>query len=102
MTITRKIGLNRGVSRLWLEGSVLSSNGFNHGSLFDVEATITDNGKPCLMISLDSKGSRKVAGNPLRPIIDINGAKLLEGFHAGDMVQIDYIKASKSLMVWGI
>lgn len=34
--ITRKIGLNRGIPRLWLEGSILSTNGFQNGDHFSI------------------------------------------------------------------
>lgn len=34
-TYTRKIGLNRGKPRLWLEGKILDDNGFKHGTVWD-------------------------------------------------------------------
>jgi hypothetical protein len=87
----RTIGLNRGISRLWLEGSVLSSNGFNNGDRYSVK-----NVDGFITIVWHSDGDRKIAGTPQRPIIDINGAKILEGFVKGDVVKLT---VSKGLIV---
>ena len=62
MNIIRKIGKNRGVSRLWIEGKSLASSGWSRGQRFDVVA--------------NTDGKRKVAGTADRPIIDANTDKL--------------------------
>lgn len=69
----RKIGLNRGVPRLWLEGNILLEHGFTHRSGFDVEPST--NG---LTITLNKDGKRHIAGSPDRPIIDICSKVLLD------------------------
>jgi DNA (cytosine-5)-methyltransferase 1 len=90
--LTRKIGLNRGNPRLWLEGKCLIEFGFNHSDRFYV--TNLETVKPCLMITKAFDGNRKVAGNTLRPIIDINGAKILDRFESGDIVSLTLIGES--------
>lgn len=86
-TYTRKIGLNRGKARLWLEGAILSANGFYHGALWGV-AKRDENGSPVLDLVAGQLGDRQIAGMPHRPIVDINSAKLLEGFTPGETVTI--------------
>ena len=72
---TRKIGLNRGKARLWLEGRILSDNGFSHGDAYHVE-TIPGQ----ITITLHSMGSRKIAGKIGREIIDMSGATVSDAF----------------------
>jgi hypothetical protein len=83
--ITRKIGLNRGKRRLWLEGEVLSSNSFYRGDKFT--AVIE---KDELQIYADPDGNRTIAGTADRPIIDINSDKLFAqlGWESGDQIEI--------------
>lgn len=97
--ITRKIGSNRGTVRLWLEGSLLSSNGFNHGDRYNIENNTTDTGLPCLIVSHDADGYRKIAGTAERPIIDCNGAKALQGFATGDTVSVTKLHTGSLLIV---
>lgn len=79
-TYTRKIGQNRGKPRLWLEGAILSENGFmyrdHHG--YRVRWSITRS-PPFLILAVDPEGTRRVAGDNERPIIDINSGALLAG-----------------------
>lgn len=96
---TRTIGLNRGISRLWLEGSVLSSNGFDNGLRYEVTTAYAGE-KPCISLTLNPEGSRKVAGTAQRPIVDINGAKVLAGFSKGDVVEIIQSTDKKSLYIY--
>ena len=74
MTFTTKLGLNRGKSRVWLERGVLRAAGFNHYVQYDA----TPSGKT-LVLTVNPTGARRVAGTPERPIVDINGARILEG-----------------------
>ena len=87
--ITRKIGMNRGNPRLWLEGKLLLDNGFTHGLRYTVTRHGNEFSLDCLTITLDTSGARKIAGTPQRPIIDINGAKVLQCLAHGDTVQIE-------------
>lgn len=64
---TRKLGANRGKTRLWLEGTILSAHGWTTGDKFDV---ILIDG--VLKYVKNTNGKRKVAGKPGRPIIDTN------------------------------
>ena len=75
-TVTRKIGLNKGKRRIWLEGKVLTNAGINHGQRFDTETNGDDN----LLIIIDPAGDRKIAGKPDRPIIDMSAATITSAF----------------------
>lgn len=77
--ITRKIGRNRGKKRLWLEGKVLSENGFPHGTRYLVSIGPKS---ICIMVTTNPllDRARTVAGTPERPIIDINSDKILIPF----------------------
>ncbi len=78
---TRNIGLNRGKPRLWLEGAILLTNGFNHEDIF----TINEIEDGLLITKVDNsffdEPHRKIAGNSARPIIDINSGALLSRFN---------------------
>ena len=84
-TAQRKLGANRGKTRLWLEGKLLSESNWNRGDAFDV---IWLDG--VLRYIKNPNGSRKVAGTEARPIIDTNTDKLSSTLHAstGDKVSI--------------
>ena len=72
--ITRNIGTNRGKPRLWLEGSFLETVGLPHGTPWTLVAR-----DGCLTIqigALEGQRTRKVAGKPGRPVIDIVAASL--------------------------
>ena len=75
-----KIGINRGSTRLWLEGKRLADHGWVRGTRFDV--VFTEDG----MVYTKSKdGKRAVAGTETRPIIDTN-SKLIARFCAGGVM----------------
>ena len=69
MNIIRKIGKNRGVSRLWIEGKSLASSGWSRGQRFDVVWSAD-----ALVYVANTDGKRKVAGTA--DIIDTNTDKL--------------------------
>lgn len=83
-TYTRKIGLNRGKPRLWLEGAILLDNGFTQGDRWEAVRYI-NGGQITLDLVKGALGLRRIAGTPARPIIDINSGSLLEGF-SGEVV----------------
>ena len=78
---TRKVGMNKGRPRIWLEGAELTDNDIKHGMRFNVE---TFDG--IIRIIIDDDGKRKIAGTPARPVIDMTGriiecANLIAGDH---------------------
>lgn len=79
-TYTRKLGINRGKPRLWLEGKILLDNGFNKGDNWSLD--LINNG---FIIKLASEGTRKIAGTPERPIIDINATSILSVIKAPEV-----------------
>lgn len=82
-TYTRKVGLNRGKPRLWLEGKVLSDNGFSCGSPWLLQQVGTG-----LVLHVTPEGNRKVAGTAQRPIIDINSKVLLAGWSGEVLIEV--------------
>jgi len=91
---TRKLGSNRGKTRLWLEGAILSTQGWHTGDKFDV---ILIDG--VLKYSKNTNGKRKVAGKPGRPIIDTNTNAISDTLNAkpGDVVNV--IATAQSITV---
>ena len=81
----RNVGRNRGVARVWLEGEMLLSNGWNNGDRFNVTFA-----KGALVYEKHPAGKRKVAGTPDRPILDTNTRKLSTvcGFSTGDKLPV--------------
>ena len=84
-TATRKLGSNRGKTRLWLEGAILENHGWHTGDRFDV---ILIDG--VLKYAKNTNGKRKVAGKPGRPIIDTNTNAISDTLNAkpGDVVNV--------------
>ena len=84
-TATRKLGSNRGKTRLWLEGNILSAHGWHTGDKFDV---ILIDG--VLKYVKNTNGKRKVAGKPGRPIIDTNTNAISDTLNAspGEVVNV--------------
>ena len=82
---TRKLGSNRGKTRLWLEGNILSSHGWHTGDRFDV---ILIDG--VLKYAKNINGKRKVAGKVGRPIIDTNTNAISDTLNAkaGEVVNV--------------
>ena len=81
----RKLGSNRGKTRLWLEGNILSNHGWSTGDKFDV--VMIDG---VLKYVKNTNGKRKVAGKVGRPIIDTNTDKLSTTLNAkaGEVVNV--------------
>ena len=94
--ITRKIGMNRGKRRIWLEGAVLSDNDINHGMRFDVL-----NHDNVLEIRVGPEGKRKIAGKPGRPIIDMSGATITDSF-ADSVTVVQVTHTTPGLVLTGI
>jgi hypothetical protein len=81
LIITRNIGANRGNPRLWIQGDVLSSCGWNKGDKFDpffADGFIRFRRSP--------NGKRKVAGDHRGPILDTNSKKIHQSL--GDDVEV--------------
>lgn len=88
--ITRKIGSNRGKTRLWIEGPSLAGQDWKLGKPFVAvwqEGTLTYDATLPAGAGLPQ---RKVAGTGQRPIIDTNTGKLAThlGVVTGDTVTI--------------
>ena len=71
-TLQRKIGSNKGKPRLWIEGKALIEAGLPHGTRWDLVSA----SQGALCITANEKGSRKVAGSPDRPVIDVTASSL--------------------------
>tara|TARA_R110000851_G_scaffold39729_7_gene100727 strand:+ start:3491 stop:4579 length:1089 start_codon:yes stop_codon:yes gene_type:complete len=71
-----KIGTNKGVARLWLEGKALEAHGWVTGTNFVAEFK---SGYVVYERVIDgTPRARKVAGKEGRPVIDTNSGKILE------------------------
>lgn len=90
----RKLGSNRGKTRLWLEGSLLENQGWHTGDRFDV---ILIDG--VLKYVKNPNGKRKVAGKPGRPIIDTNTDKLSTTLNAKAGEVVNVIATAESITV---
>lgn len=93
--VTRKIGLNRGKRRIWIEGNILIDHGINHGDRWNVI-----NSPNSLVILVDPNGKRKVAGTKNRPIIDMSGATITDSF--ADHTQVVTVEPVKMGMGIGL
>ena len=93
-TATRKLGSNRGKTRLWLEGAILSAQGWHTGDRFDV---ILIDG--VLKYAKHSNGKRKVAGKPGRPIIDTNTNAISDTLNASPGEVVNVIATSEAITV---
>lgn len=70
---TLRIGRNRDAARIWIEGQALAVNGWTKGTRYNAEfhdGSITYTRNP--------EGSRAVAGDAKRPIIDTNTNAILQ------------------------
>ena len=90
--VTRKLGMNKGKRRLWIEGAVLNTHGFTHGKRFNVETSAN-----MLVITTSLDGKRKIAGKPGREIIDMSAKTITDAF--ADTVKIVSIECSKNRLV---
>jgi hypothetical protein len=84
-TATRKLGANRGKTRLWLEGNILANQGWRTGDKFNV--VMIDG---VLKYVKNTNGKRKVAGKVGRPIIDTNTNAISDTLNAkaGEVVNV--------------
>jgi len=87
----RKLGANRGKTRLWLEGKLLSEKGWSQGDRFLVAYL-----DGVVIYAKAPNGARKVAGSHERPIIDTNTDKLSTSLNAmtGEVVNVSSLSAS--------
>jgi hypothetical protein len=67
----QKIGSNRGLPRIWIEGQALAVMGWNKGTSF--ECRFHNN---CIVYARCENGPRAVAGDDSRPIIDTNNSAI--------------------------
>lgn len=90
--VTRKIGMNKGYPRIWLEGKLLDEVGFRHYQPYTV-----DIGPDRVVLVLDPKGTRKVAGkakpteadpNYWHPVIDLHQKALVDFVKKATEVQV--------------
>ena len=91
---TRKIGMNRGKVRLWLEGAILNTSGFKHGDRFD----LVNNGTT-IVITNNPDGKRKIAGKPGREIIDRSASTITASFPTAKKGDVKYIIAGQGRIV---
>lgn len=66
----RRVGMNRGKPRIWIEGKILTEAGFKPGDRYDFDGT---------RITRNPEGKRKISGKGDRPIVDISGRAVPEG-----------------------
>ena len=86
MKKTLRIGSNRGKARIWIEGSALASNGWNKGDQF--LAYFRAGHIVYERVITGTRGARKVAGTPSRPIIDTNTVKIRNSLGAATHAEI--------------
>lgn len=99
ITATRNIGTNKGKPRLWIEGKALVEAGLDHGARWVLVASPRGFNIVQAGPSEDRK-TRKIAGKPGRPIIDITGATLTNmGFSSGDVARLSYTPNSGCIVV---
>ena len=99
-TTTRKIGTNKNKARIWIEGAVLSSQGWKKGDEFicqfkDAEkeivfAKVSKSTDPNADNEVLGSKVRRIAGTPERPIIDTNTDNITDclGMDKGDLCEI--------------
>jgi len=79
-----KIASNRGKPRVWIEGNFLTSRGISTGMRFD--RTFDDG---AMILTFNGEGKHKVSGSAQRPIIDLNGAYLIDLFKLHEKIEAD-------------
>ena len=75
MRKVRKIGVNRGKRRLWIEGLLLVTAGFKPQDHYNIIYS-----RNLVKLVKDSAGNRKVSGKGAKPIIDIIGSEITKMF----------------------
>lgn len=81
----KKIGVNRGVPRLWIEGKMLTDHDWLRGVNFEL---IIDG--DYITIIRSTEGGYTVAGNDKRPIIDLNNKLLPDGQNKTYIMTVEY------------
>lgn len=88
--ISRKIGSNRGESRIWIEGKALTEYGWVKGTQYikavHFGATIT--------LGKSFQGKLKIAGGEDRPVIDLNGKYVTKTFKGFEKVRVRITESS--------
>lgn len=89
-TVTRKVGLNRGKKRIWIEGKLLIEAGFLSG--LKLTATVKNQ---VLTLAIDANGERKVSGKVKpdgspNPIIDLTGAMIADLVGDAELVSVTF------------
>tara|TARA_R110002153_G_C13109619_1_gene477513 strand:+ start:249 stop:614 length:366 start_codon:yes stop_codon:yes gene_type:complete len=79
-----RIAHNRGKPRVWIEGNFLASSGIFTGMRFDRSF---DDG--AMILTFNDEGKHKVSGTAARPIIDLNGAYLIDLFKLNEKIEAD-------------
>lgn len=87
---SRKVGLNKGSPRIWIEGKKLDAAGFMANARYNVDVSAKS-----ITLTLADDGKRKVSGKTIspeyrHPIIDLHASYLAEFVSAGMMVNIEY------------
>ena len=82
-TAHRNIGSNRGNRRVWIEGSIISTEGWSNGDRYDrtVEGSM-------IHLSKSPEGRYKVAGTAERPIIDMTGKWMTDWAEDAESVEV--------------
>lgn len=92
-TIARKLGLNKGAPRVWLEGALPARAGFEPGTRYS--ATV-DAERSHVVLRVDDQGIRivssKVKGESSLPVIDLNSKELLSMFEGMNAVRVVMLK----------
>lgn len=79
-----RIAQNRNRPRVWIEGKFLTNSGISTGMVFD--RTFDDN---AMILTFGATGKHKVSGSAQRPIIDLNGAYLIDLFKLNEKIEAD-------------
>ena len=80
----QKLGSNRGTPRAWLEGQSLLTMGWRRGDRFECQFL---SGR--ITYTRSATGTRAVAGDEKRPIIDTNSAKITESLGATPWISVE-------------
>lgn len=83
ITLTRKIGKNKGQSRVWLEGKYLAAHGWTKGTTYERDTSIGN-----IVLTKSTLGKLKVAGGVDRPVIDLAGKWVTELFEGHEQVGV--------------
>jgi len=79
-----RIAHNRGKPRVWIEGNFLAASGIFTGMRFD--RTFDDG---AMILTFGATGKHRVSGSAQRPIIDLNGAYLIDLFKLNETIEAD-------------